>query len=243
LTGIGEALRQARIALGLDLQQAAEATNIRARYLDDLESERFDRLPAPVYARSFLREYADLLGLDGDLLVARYDEAHRELVWPEMVLGPGVPRRRRIVPGPSAAVAVALGLGALTLWALGQGGSAPNPLTGSPDRTAPSTTAARAARTVHHEAPPERAAVVVLSAAHGDCWLAARIGSRGGPIAYEGFLRRGRTLRLGLARTLWLRLGAPWNVDLRVAGRNATLAAGSRPVNVIVSRRGIRRAT
>lgn len=45
---------------------------IRVRYLDALETERFELLPAGPYGRSFLREYAEFLGLDGDLFTAEY---------------------------------------------------------------------------------------------------------------------------------------------------------------------------
>jgi len=244
LIGIGETLRQARSSLGVDLEQAADATNIRARYLGDLEEERFDRLPAAVYTRSFLREYAEWLGLDGDLLLAWYEQTHRELARPELVPRSTAPRPHRGVPGSRAAVgAVAIGLGALLLWALGQNGSAPNPLGNLEGQPAPVTHAAPAVGNLPHTARPTRSSVAILTAARGDCWLAARIGSREGPTAYEGFLRRGHTLRLGLGRTLWLRLRAPWNVDVQVAGKAAELSTGSRPVNVLVSRDGLRTTT
>ena len=45
---------------------------IRARYLEALEEERVDALPEGPYQRSFLREYAEYLGLDGDILVAEW---------------------------------------------------------------------------------------------------------------------------------------------------------------------------
>jgi len=61
---IGAGLREARERQGLSLEQAAEATRIAARHLRALEEERFERLPEPVYARGFLREYAGFLGLD-----------------------------------------------------------------------------------------------------------------------------------------------------------------------------------
>jgi hypothetical protein len=247
VTGIGEALRQARRARGLDLEQAADATKIRAQYLDDLEAERFDRLPAPVYARGFLREYADLLGLDAELLVAWFDQANREPVRPEIVARPTVPTRGRRFPGPRITVGIALALGALALWAFGQGSSPPNPL-GNLQRQGPQAAPAAPAKAhgtaIRRGARRSRAQPAVLAAVRGDCWLAVRIGSRDGRAVFEGFLRRGRTLRLGLARPLWLRLGAPWNVELRVAGRRvAGLAAGSRPLNVLVSRKGVRPAT
>ena len=66
---IGETLTQARLDRKLTLKSASEATAIRLKYLEALESDDFDSLPSPVQARGFLRIYADYLGLDsGDLL-------------------------------------------------------------------------------------------------------------------------------------------------------------------------------
>lgn len=62
--GFGRALEQARIAGGISLDEAATATRISTRYLLALEQEELDELPAPIYARGFLRTYAGYLGLD-----------------------------------------------------------------------------------------------------------------------------------------------------------------------------------
>jgi cytoskeleton protein RodZ len=64
LADIGSTLRTARTARGLSIEQVAQDTRISARFLEALESERFDSLPAPVYVRGFLRSYATYLRLD-----------------------------------------------------------------------------------------------------------------------------------------------------------------------------------
>ena len=69
--GIGEQLREARRRKGRSLDDCERETRINRHYLEALEAERFDALPAPVYARGFLRSYGRSLGLDGDALVAR----------------------------------------------------------------------------------------------------------------------------------------------------------------------------
>lgn len=61
---LGELLRSTREAKGLSLGQAEEATRIRRRYLEALEAEDFEQMPAEVYVRGFLRNYALYLGLD-----------------------------------------------------------------------------------------------------------------------------------------------------------------------------------
>ena len=75
--GIGEALRLAREARGLTLNQVAQETRIRVPFLLALEEEDFADLPAPIYARAFLRTYGGFLGLDVDELLALLDQQHR----------------------------------------------------------------------------------------------------------------------------------------------------------------------
>lgn len=71
---IGEQLRNARLAKGLTLQDAEEATKIRSKYLEALENEQFDALPGKVYVIAFIRNYARYLGLDDNDLVQQYKE-------------------------------------------------------------------------------------------------------------------------------------------------------------------------
>ena len=61
---IGDTLREARERRGLTIEQAAQETRISPRFLEALEAEEFDALPAPVYVRGFLRSYANYLRID-----------------------------------------------------------------------------------------------------------------------------------------------------------------------------------
>src|SRR5712691_3582399 len=70
---IGSSLRDARERRNLKLSEVERATRIRAKYLQALEDERFDILPAAAYAKGFLREYADYLGLDAQRFVDEYN--------------------------------------------------------------------------------------------------------------------------------------------------------------------------
>jgi cytoskeletal protein RodZ len=66
---LGETLRRARTAKGITIEDAERVTRIPRKYLEALELENFGILPAPVYARGFLRSYAGYLGLEpGELL-------------------------------------------------------------------------------------------------------------------------------------------------------------------------------
>ena len=67
---VGQKLRQAREARSLSLEEVAQATYMRAHYLQALETGELDVLPSITQARGFLRAYADFLGLDGNVLLS-----------------------------------------------------------------------------------------------------------------------------------------------------------------------------
>lgn len=60
----GDLLRQVRMARGLSLVQLAERTRIGTKHLENVEGDRYDALPAPVYLRGMLMSLARELGLD-----------------------------------------------------------------------------------------------------------------------------------------------------------------------------------
>jgi curved DNA-binding protein CbpA len=60
----GADLRRLREARGMSLRHIASVTKIGMRYLEYIEEDRFALLPAPVYLRGFLQEYARLVGID-----------------------------------------------------------------------------------------------------------------------------------------------------------------------------------
>jgi len=62
---VGRVLERARKDKGLSLEEAERATKIRKRYLIGLERDDYSVLPDAVYARGFLKTYANFLGLDG----------------------------------------------------------------------------------------------------------------------------------------------------------------------------------
>ena len=72
---LGSRLREAREGLGLDLSQVEASTRIRRVFLEALEEERFDALPADVYTRGFIQNYARFLGLNPSELLAAYRTA------------------------------------------------------------------------------------------------------------------------------------------------------------------------
>ncbi|RLT42134.1 MAG: PASTA domain-containing protein [Chloroflexi bacterium] len=63
---IGDILRQSRVDRGVTLADVEQDIRINRVYIEALENARFEELPAPVYARGFMRSYARYLGLDPD---------------------------------------------------------------------------------------------------------------------------------------------------------------------------------
>src|SRR5213083_2834957 len=95
---VGQALRKARKERGVELSEVERVTKIRVKFLEAMEEDLWDALPAPAYARGFLDIYARYLGLDQQALLDRYRksvEGERHEPIPESVIKPGVLRQTR----------------------------------------------------------------------------------------------------------------------------------------------------
>src|SRR5258708_20238645 len=75
LASFGEELRREREIRGISLKEIADATKISKRFLDAIERNDHKSLPAPVFTRGFVREYARYLGLNAEEIVSRYNYA------------------------------------------------------------------------------------------------------------------------------------------------------------------------
>jgi cytoskeleton protein RodZ len=123
---IGATLREARMRQRIDISEIESETKIRAKYLRALENEEWDLLPGPTYVKSFLRTYAEALGLDGKLLIEEYKLRHERLSDVEMqpIRPPGAAResrrRRRVGSGRGWAVLAVVVLLIAGLYGLGQ---------------------------------------------------------------------------------------------------------------------------
>lgn len=71
--GPGERLRVARAAAGLPLERVADALHLPPELLEQLERDIFAQIPGRVFARGYLRNYARLVGLDPEQILAAYD--------------------------------------------------------------------------------------------------------------------------------------------------------------------------
>ena len=73
MTNLGDMLREAREERGLTWEEVERATHIRLKYLEALETNRFQELPGDVYTRGFLRNYSIFLELPYAEVIAAYE--------------------------------------------------------------------------------------------------------------------------------------------------------------------------
>ncbi len=129
---MGERLRAARIDQALTIEEVEATTRINRIYLEALEEGEYEALPAPVYARGFMRSYARFLSLDPEEAVAAVP---RDLPRPQGLeplpglrrtasstpLRPGLPAINLPVLGAAGAVLVVLVLAVFVIPGLGGG--------------------------------------------------------------------------------------------------------------------------
>jgi len=222
---IGPSLREARTQRGLSPQDVQKAIRIRDRYLGAIEDEQWSLLPGDAYAKGFLRTYAEFLGLDGNLYVDEYNSQVAGRPDPAFVpeaLPRAGPPPVGILRPVLAVGAIVAAVAAVAAWQL-HGSGSPAPRTAATATTPPATTAAASApakkprtTTTATTQTPKRA---VLAATDGPVWLLVRSGGSTGAIVYEGTLEPGATLPVRLSPEVWVRIGAPWNLQVRMGGR------------------------
>jgi transcriptional regulator with XRE-family HTH domain len=211
---VATTLREAREARGLTVSDAAKATRIWERYLQALEANApLQEFPAPVYARSFLRAYAEFLELDTDSLVRRFDEDHPVPEDPILEPLPVLRPRRRAVAGALVFVSV-LALLAMAAARL-QGDREDGPAVSSP-ATASTSGALGGDPVTRAPLPPRIDGIRAVLRLDDRCWVVA--------VADGDTLEPGTTLEAGgrvvfrADRILQLELGSAGAVDLEVNG-------------------------
>jgi len=130
----------------IDVSEIEAQTKIRAKYLRALENEEWDLLPGPTFVRSFLRTYAEALGLDAKALVEEYRlnyERPSEAALEPIVSTPSSSPARARMPGsrPSRGYVALIGIVSvvivlLVVGLLSEGGSSPSSTTAGTTTTA-----------------------------------------------------------------------------------------------------------
>jgi cytoskeletal protein RodZ len=244
---IGSTLREARMRARIDISEIEAETKIRAKYLRALENEEWDLLPGPTYVKTFLRTYAEALGLDAKLLVEEYKLRHERPSEAELrpIRPASAASRRR---GPAGPVVprwmVVAGVVAVLLAALGLLGTLGSDGDKGPDRAAPAPSAPTTSRSAksapvsrssaNRTAAPKRARLTLV--ATGQVFVCLRAsGNR--------TLMNGETLTAGQTRGPFrakgFRLTLGNNaVRLRVNGKQVGVPASSGAIGLRITRKG-----
>lgn len=74
MDSLGSYLRRERELRQISLEEIAQTTRIPMRMLQRIEDDDLDALPGEVFARGFLKSYARSVGIDSDVVLARYGE-------------------------------------------------------------------------------------------------------------------------------------------------------------------------
>jgi len=220
---IGSSLREARERRGLALGDVERDTHIRSRYLTALEEDRFDDLPGPAYAKGFLRAYAEFLGLEGHRFVDEYNSRFAPDDEPAAAPLVRIRQRRRLRDRVLLGLPIVAVVAGLLAWQTTRGGGSKHETMPPAHPPTTTTTPAAPSRPPTAKQPPAVARLAFV-AARGPSWLAVHIGSKSGPAVYVRTLGQGQTARF-VSRRLWVRIGAPWNVDATLNGRPVALPA------------------
>ncbi len=236
---IGETLREARMRRRIDMTEVETATKIRGKYLRALENEEWDLLPGPTFVKSFLRTYAEYLGLDARLLVEeyrqRYERPAQQDLTPFSAARRGQPGRRRRTPalmGPVLAVAgfvLIVLIGLYALGSIGGGGDDESPAVKS-QPTAKATPKARKKKKSRTPAAPTEVRLRLV--ATGPVYVCLVDGS-GKQVIDEQTLTTGTRTRTYKSRLFRTNFGND-NVRMLVNGKSYSVAPSADPIGYVV---------
>jgi len=240
MESIGLVLRQERERRGLALQDVHDATRITSQNLSALEDDRFDYFPNRVYARAFLRDYANYLGLDSAELLARYEETWNSTS--EVTPAPA-PRRGsawNVLGWVALVVVILASLGAAAYYGFEVYGKKPTPAVARKAPVAPRDDLATLPKAPSVEpAPAEPApkaapkpapvvdkAVLEVTAVY-DCWMRVKTD---GIKAFEGILPKGQSRSFTGGNEVYIFVGKSNAVSLKFNGeKKPPLGSDSNP--------------
>lgn len=240
---IGATLREARMRARIDVSEIEAQTKIRAKYLRALENEEWGLLPGPTFVKSFLRTYAQALGLDGRALVEEYRLHHErpsEGVPEPIVPAPRGPRGRIPGEGPSRRYMIAVGaIGSLivlliVLLVAGGGGSSPTTSTATRStKKHPSHARHRSAGTTSRPAATPQ--IVTLSLTPSAVVYVCLLGDNARKLIPGRELQPGETTPTYHAHRFVITLGNS-SVTMNVDGRPRTVPSSSEAIGYSITK-------
>ena len=80
-------LKEARVAKGITLLEVEKQTKIRLKFLEAIEADAYQLLPSPVYAKGFVKNYSEYLGLESATIMAFFrrqsEDVKRTVILPK----------------------------------------------------------------------------------------------------------------------------------------------------------------
>ena len=248
---IGETLRDARMRARIDVSEIEAKTKIRAKYLRALENEEWGLLPGPTFVKSFLRTYAQALGLDGKALVEEYRltyERPSDTALEPIVSSPQHARSRspgggRAPTGPSRGYLVIVGVVGLVIVLLivgllaggGGGGGSSHPANTTVTVTHGHTTHAHRDGTRSSAAASSGSEEVALSLRASAPVYVCLIGDNGRKVIPGSELQSGTTTPTYHARHFEITLGND-SVTMFVDGHAKTVPPSSQAIGYSITK-------
>src|SRR3954447_15816172 len=237
---IGETLREARMRRRIDMTEVETATKIRGKYLRALENEEWDLLPGPTFVKSFLRTYAEYLGLDARLLVEeyrqRYERPSTQDLTPFSARRPPKRRRRARLAslGPIlviAGIGVVLLVSLYLLGTIGQDDETPAPPTQASQTPAPAPAKKKKSKS-DSRAPARPREVRLRLVATGPVYVCLVDGD-GKQVIDEQTLATGTRTPVYKSRLFRTNFGND-NVRMLVDGKSYSVEASADPIGYVV---------
>jgi len=241
---VGKTLQEARLARGIDLTEVERVTKIRVKFLRAMEEDRWDDLPPPPYARSFLQTYARYLGLDDEALVEEYRESiepgDAEEAIPSGIIRSGTIEHHRSLR-PIAFVLGGLGAAAgvaLIVAAIGSSGGSDNEggNTSHHKRNPAASTSTGTTSSTTTTAPGSQLSVQLTPTA--DVWVCL-LDDRGRPLVNGEILTTGQTEGPFTATGFEVTLGNG-SVQMTVNGQPADIPPSASPINYRIGSTGVK---
>ena len=222
----------------LDIADVETRTKIRAKYLRALENEEFGMLPGPTFVKTFLRTYAEVLGLDPHVLVEEYrasyereDDLDLQPLGPPSVAGRDRRHGPRLGPGSLALAALVAVLG--VLLALGLASDDDGDKGGATQAETTETETDTAAQPEPEPPRPTRVRVRVVPAT--PTYICVDRGP-GTDVMFEAIIEEPQTFR---GKRVRVNVGKR-DVQLRANGENVEVAPGADPIGFAFTPRGSR---
>jgi cytoskeletal protein RodZ len=249
---LGTELRSARERAGISLPELFARTRIPVRSLRAIEENDFSAVPAGIFVRSYIRQYAREVGVDPTAAIAEYREMTKPIEEPvdqspaapvvksavEKAREPEfVPDLRESRPGWShVLVAAALMVGLISLNRYAGSGSvdaiaAPaSRVAATPVATTPVATTPVAAKQEAQPVATTGTGLRIEMNAEGVCWVKATADDE---LAFARLLQPGETETLTARRDITVRIGDPASFSYSINGSpGQPLGVANVPVTV-----------